>query len=190
MKEYEYYDMFNVSDVGNAIATIINTKEETNYICTKVDCIIPEHQRKVWTSPTDSYIPYGDGLNFSNGAQLRETSTFGHFVNATIPQETYRYIILMPIDKYNIFKTLSFTSKEEILAFLRNLCPVYKKYDGALYTKDFISKYPYLQSFFDALNVWRAATGRVTLDEEVLNSCLNEALNSPLIRTRTKKEEV
>ncbi|MCM1053347.1 MAG: hypothetical protein NC483_05185 [Ruminococcus sp.] len=190
MKEYPYYDMFNFTEeLGDAIATIINSKEGTNYACARVDCTIPEHKGQVWVSPLDGYNPWGGGLNALSGAERRAIDEkYGHFVDATIPAESINYLILIEADKLERLQSIKFTSYEEIKGFLKALCPIYLAYTGYFNPNVFYAKFPYLKSFFDALNKWRAETGRVTIDDDVLNACLQEALES-LRRVRTKESQ-
>ena len=61
----KYYNQFNLSyKLAETITNIINQKEETNYICDVIKCIVPEHTETVFISPLEKYFNRG-GHNIS-----------------------------------------------------------------------------------------------------------------------------
>ena len=74
---------------------------------------------------------------------------------------------------------------EEILKTVFQYCEVYKEYDGIFDYSIMVNRFPYLQSFFSILDKWREQTGRVILDNEVLE----HASRAVFKNTFTSKDE-
>lgn len=52
---------------------------------------------------------------------------------------------------------------------LKRLGVFVEEYNGIFDSRTLSTKFPYLQDFFTSLDDWRAQTGRVTIDDNVLN---------------------
>ena len=74
----------------------------------------------------------------------------------------------MDKNTYSSLSSFIFKSKEEIETKLENMCAVYAEYDGVFSPYLFEEKFPYLQEFFNYLEDWREKTGRVLIEDNVL----------------------
>jgi len=177
--EYKYYNQFNLSnELSQAISTIISKKENDDYVCKILTLTIPEHKGIVFHSPLDGYNPYGGGLNALSGAQINEINEkYGRYIEGTIPEENYSFFVVMKDDSYKKISKLSFKSKDEINMALELLGVFVEEYDGIFDSRILSKKFPYLQDFFSGIDDWRAQTGRVTIDDNVLNESAKRTLS-------------
>lgn len=128
--------------------------------------------------PLDGYHPWGGGLNALSGAQIREIDEkYGKYVEGTIPAEDYLFLTVMEKEALQFFSTLSFHSKDEIQRTLDTLSLFSTSYEGVFDARELSQRFPYLQDFFAALDTWRAETGRVTFDSNVLTENLKKSLS-------------
>lgn len=174
-----YCNQFNLSDeLAQSISSIISQKENAHYVCQSIVVTIPEHRGLVFSSPLDGYNAYGGGLNALSGAQINAINEkYGKYVEGTIPAEDYSFLIIMDNDSLQTFSKFSFKSYDEIKRTLDVLSIFNADYDGIFDSRNLSQKFPYLQIFFDSLDEWRAETGRVTIDDDILESSAKKALN-------------
>ena len=59
---------------------------------------------------------------------------------------------------------------------LKRLGAFVEEYNGIFDSRTLSTKFPYLQDFFTSLDDWRAQTGRVTIDDNVLNESTKKTL--------------
>ena len=175
---YKYYNQFNLSnELAESISSIISQKEGTNYICKSLVITIPEHKGLVFSSPLDGYNAYGGGLMALSGAQINAINEkYGKYVEGTIPAEDYAFLIIMDSDSLQTFSKFSFKSYDEIKRTLDVLSAFNTEYNGIFDSRTLSERFPYLQEFFDRLDEWRAETGRVTLDENILADGIKRVL--------------
>ncbi len=194
MKEYQYYNQFYLSkELSKAISYIISQKEGTDYICRTIVVTIPEHKGEVFISPLNNYNAWGGGLNALSGAQRRVIDEkYGRYVEGTIAEENYPYLVVMDKDSFKRFSKLSFKSKNKIkkaLDTLSTFCFEYDEYDGLIFDSRILSaKFPYLQAIFELLDKWRAETGRVTVDDDILKISINEVLKNNEQKPKQKQK--
>lgn len=169
--EYKYYNQFNISnELAQAISTIISKKENDNYVCKILTLAIPEHKGMVFDSPLTNEDIYGPGYFALNGAQINEINEkYGKYIEGTIPEENYTFFVVMKYECYKKISKLSFKSRDEINMTLQLLSVFVQEYDGIFDSRTLSKKFPYLQDFFTCIDNWRAETGRVTIDDNVLN---------------------
>lgn len=177
---YRYYYQFNLSnELAESISLIISQKEGTDYICKPLVVTIPEHRGLVFRSPLDGYNSYGGGVNALSGAQINAINEkYGKYVEETIPTEDHTYLVIMDSKSFQTFSKFSFKSKDEIKRTLDTLSTFYSDYRGIFDSRTLSEKFPYLQEFFDRLDEWRAETGRVTLDDDILTDSIKRTLAS------------
>jgi len=175
---YKYYNQFNMSDeLAQTVTSIVNQKEETDYLCKAISVTIPEHSGLVFSSPLAGYEPWGGGLNALSGAQIHAINEkYGKYVDGTIPAEKYDFIVVMENNAYQTFSKLSFRSKDEINKALEALSIMYVEYYGFFDSNVFKERFPYLEDFFASIDEWRAETGRVTIDSDVLQKSYEKTL--------------
>lgn len=177
---YKYYNQFSLSnELAESISSIISQKEETTHICKSLVVTIPEHRGLVFKSPLDGYNSYGGGLNALSGAQINAINEkYGQYVEGTIPEENFAYLVIMDNESFQTFSKFSFKSEKEIESTLNALSIFYSKYNGIFDSRTLSEKFPYLQEFFNSLDEWRAKTGRVTLDDDILADGIKKALDN------------
>ena len=79
-------------------------------------------------------------------------------------------------ESYKKISKLSFKSRDEINMALQLLSVFSQEYDGIFDSRTLSEKFPYLQDFFTSINNWRTQTGRVTIDDNVLNESTKRIL--------------
>lgn len=168
---YEYYNMFAMTNELEEILTkLINKKEKGNYICKVITATIPKHKEEAY-----GYTGSVAGLRGAEIAYINKK--YGHFYEIDVPTQHYYFIVVMETMAYHYFKKFSFNSTDEINNALKALSLVFKEYDGYSFNPTFFyKKFPYLKSFFESLDEWRAERNRVTIDDEVLERCANKTL--------------
>lgn len=189
--EYKYYHQFSLSKkLAKSISSIISKEENGNFICNELQIVIPKHKGLVWSSPLDGYNPWGGGLNALSGAQMRDIDEkYGRFVEGTIEEECYDFIVVMKANAFQAMLRANLESKDEIIGALKVLNAFYIGYDGLSFdSRTLIKRFPYLETFFDDLDEWRARTGRVTLDDDVLECCTEKVLAN--IRQKVKMKSM
>lgn len=176
---YEYYNQFNLSNaLAQSISSIISQKENADYVCRAIVVTIPEHKGLVFSSPLDGYNAYGGGLNALSGAQINAINEkYGKYVEGTIPAEDYAFLIVTDNDSLQTFSKFSFKSYDEIKRALDVLSIFNTEYNGIFDSRTLSQKFPYLQDFFDSLDEWRAETGKVTIDDDILENSAKKILN-------------
>lgn len=175
---YKYYNQFNLSnELAQSISSIISQNENADYVCQSIVVTIPEHRGLVFSSPLKGYHAYGGGLNAFNGAEINAINEkYGKYVEGTIPAEDYTFLVVMDNESLQTFSKLSFRSYDEIERALDVLSVFSTKYDGIFDSRTLSQKFPYLQVFFDSLDEWRAETGRVIIDDDILESSVKKTL--------------
>lgn len=176
--EYKYYNQFNLSnELSQAISTIISKKENDDYVCKILVLTIPEHKDMVFHSPLTNEDIYRPGFSALSGAQIREIDEkYGRYIEGTIPEENYSFLVVMKGESYKKISKLSFKSKNGIKMALKRLGVFVEEYNGIFDSRTLSTKFPYLQDFFTNIDDWRAQTGRVTIDDNVLNESTKKTL--------------
>lgn len=156
-KQYEFYNQFCFDDnLGQAISFLISAIDNVDCVCQKIVCEIPEHIEEV-----KRRLP-----------GHKNKQTFEKHFN----RKVYTYIaILRKSDACNNFK---FATVNEMKAFLNNICLAHTDYFGILNPQIFCKKFSCLSVFFHFLNRWRYATGRVTLDENLIKQAYDYVLQN------------
>ena len=96
-------------------------------------------------------------------------------------------MVIMDIESFEKFSEYTFENKEQIEIALKYYSAYSVKYDGIFDAKLLCQKFPYLHSFFGRLDEWRAETGRVTLDDDVLEKSMKKSLSRKGTGFRTKQ---
>jgi len=176
--EYKYYNQFNLSEqLSQALSRIISKKEEEDYICKVLTLAIPEHKGMVFQSPLTNEDICRPGASALSGAQINEINEkYGRYIEGIIPEETYSFLVVMNNDSYKKISELSFKSRNEINMALQLLSVFSQEYNVIFDSTILTEKFPYLQEFFSDLDNWRAQTGRVTIDDNVLNESTKRTL--------------
>lgn len=182
--QFRYYNQFNLSNnLAQAISFIISQKENADYICKNILVTIPEHQRLVFSSRLDGYNPWGGGLNALSGAQMAAIyKKEGKYIEKTIPKQVYSYMVIMENNAYETFSKLTFENKNQIEKTLQALSTFYQEYDGIFNSNTLCENFSYLKDFFTYLDEWRALTGRVTFDDDVLETGISKVSNKKAVR--------
>ncbi len=174
----KYYNQFHMTDeLETTLTNLISEKEGGSYVCKIVSATIPEHTEEVY-----GYTGSVAGLSGADIAFRDEH--YGHFYKIKIPTQEYEYITIMESIAYQYFQRLSFSNIGEINNVLKALSIVFASYDGIFNSKMFYEKFPYLKEFFDSLDEWRAETGRVTLDDDILENNVQKVLKMTKQDTR------
>lgn len=177
---YKYINQFHMTDeLETTLTNLISKKEGRDYICKIVFATIPEHTEKVYGYP-------GDVEGLSGGDIKLWNELYGHFYQTKIPTQEYAYMAVMENIAYQYFQKFSFRNKEEISNTLRALSVVFASYDGIFNPNIFYEKFPYLEEFFNSLDEWRAETGKVSVDDGILESSAKKLLNKNKYSTRRK----
>lgn len=176
---YQYYNQFNISnELAQYITSIISQKENVDYVFKPIVVTVQEHSKMAFSSPLDGYNAWGGGLNALSGAQINEINKeYGHYVEKTIPASDYAFLVIMEKDSLQKFSELSFSSFEEVKRALNDLSVFAVGYNGIFDVRNLIPGFPYLKDFFNSLDAWRAETGRVTVDEDILESSYKKVLS-------------
>ncbi len=176
--EYKYYNQFNLSEqLSKAISTIISKKEDDDYVCKILTLTIPEHKGMVFHSPLTNEDICRPGYSALSGAQINEINEkYGRYIEGTIPEENYSFLVVMNNESYKKISKLSFKSRDEMNMALQLLSVFSQEYDGIFDSRTLSKKFPYLQAFFTNIDDWRAQTGRVTIDDTVLNESTKRTL--------------
>lgn len=158
-KKYEYYDQFNFSDnLGDAISSLVREFEGKDCECKKIICEVPEHEELV----------------------SRHFRGRDHIVSKRFSKKEFPFVIIVEKECIDHFSNLSFSTFHDMKELLENSSLFFTSYVGVLDLPMFESVFPYLKEFFHLLNVWRSDTGRVTLDDEIINQALEQVLNHGL----------
>ena len=170
-----YKNEFNLPDeITDAIAKIVSERENTEYVCKIVKCVIPEHKDSVLVY-NHSY--YG-GPSISGASLKALTETYGRKVEKTIPEQELPYLIIMEKNAYEVFNELTFKDLKGIENSLVQLSALHVGYNGTINPEIFNEKFEYLQIFFSYLNEWREKTGRVLIEENIINEGLIKTIGS------------
>lgn len=176
--EYKYYNKFNLSEqLSQAISTIISEKENDYYVCKILKLSVPKHEDIIFQSPLTNADICGQGCSALNGAQIQEINKkYGKYIEGTIPEADYYYLVVMKDEYYKKISKLSFKSRDAIDGALQFSTIFAQKYDGIFDSRTLSGELPYLQDFFTSIDDWRAQTGRVTIDDNVLNESTKKTL--------------
>lgn len=184
--KFNYFNQFNISDdLAKAISLIISQKENSNYICKILNITIPEHKGLIFHSPLDGYEPWGGGLKALSGAQIQAVNEkYGWYTEGIISEQSFPYFVIVEQESLDMISKIVFSDSSEIHEVLKSLCVISASYFGSINVRVLIQRFPYLKDFFDYLDEWRAKTGRVTLDKDVLNEALSRTLygNSQILK--------
>jgi len=177
--EYKYYNQFNLSEqLSQALSKIISKKEDDDYVCRILNLTIPEHKGMVFRSPLTNEDICRPGYSALSGAQINDINErYGKYIEGTIPEENYSFFVVMKDESYKKISKLSFKSREEINMALQLLSVFVQEYNGIFDSRTLSEKFPYLQDFFTNIDDWRAQTGRVTIDDNVLNESAKRTLS-------------
>ncbi len=170
--EYKYYNQFYLSNkLSQSISSIISKREKDNYVCKIVTVTIPEHQGVVFHSPLTNDEICRPGALALSGAQIHAINEeCGWYSGGTIPAEAYTFFVVMKSEEFEVFSKLSFDDRNKIKETLLSHSIICESYFGSFDSRTLTQTFPYLQDFFNYLEEWRAETGRVTIDDEVLNA--------------------
>lgn len=176
--EYKYYNQFNLSEpLSKALSKIISKKEEDDYVCRIITLTVPEHKGMVFHSPLTNEDICRPGYSALSGAQIHDINEkYGKYIEGTIPEESYSFFVVMKDESSKKISKLSFKSRDEIDMALQLLSVFSQEYNGIFDSTTLTEKFPYLQDFFSDLDNWRAQTGRVTIDDNVLNESTKRTL--------------
>ena len=177
--EYKYYNQFNLSNkLSQSISSIISKKEKDNYVCKIITVTIPEHKGLVFHSPLTNEDICGPGASALSGAQIQAINEeYGWYSEGTILAEEYPFFVVMKNDELEIFSKLSFDNRNKIKEILQSHSVVCESYFGVFESRTLIKTFPYLQDFFNYLDKWRAETGRVTIDDDILEKGMKKTLS-------------
>lgn len=180
--EYKYYNQFNLADnLARTLSEIISNGECADYVCGVLNVTIPEHEGLVFHSPLDNYNPWGGGMMALSGAQIQDVNEkYGWYDKGMIPAETYSFMAIIEKDSLELFNQMTFDDSKKIEDALKSLAVYVKKYFGSFNAQDLVQQFPYLKEFFESIDEWRAKTGSVTVDDEILEECKNLAMNNCL----------
>ena len=146
---YDYINQFNVTnELKQTIEAIISEEENKDYVCKIIPVIIPRH---VISDSEANKLQYLNGPH----EYYEDTRT------KIIPKKNYQYIAIMEREKYDCFRSFSFTDKDQAELFLENLSEVFMIYDGILDARLLYARFPYLKSFFEYLDKRRIETGKL-----------------------------
>lgn len=168
--EYKYYNQFNLSnELAKTISSIISEKEKDSYVCKIITVTIPEHKGLVFHSPLTSEDICRPGVSALSGAQIQTINEeYGWYSEEKILSKEYPFFVVMRSDELEEFSNLSFDDRNKIKEALQSHSVVCESYFGIFDSRTLIQLFPYLQDFFNYLDEWRAKTGRITIDDDVL----------------------
>lgn len=180
--EYKYYNQFNLADnLARTLSEMISKIESSSYVCRVLNVTISEHEGLIFRSPLDNYNPWGGGIMALSGAQIQAVNEkYGWYDKGMIPEETYSFMVVIEKDSLELFNQMSFDDAEKIEDVLKSLTVYVQKYFGIFNAQDLVQQFPYLKDFFESIDEWRVKTGRVTVDDDVLEECKNFAINNYL----------
>lgn len=155
-KQYKYYNEFNFSEnLGVAISILIKEAEGIDCVCKKLVCEVPEHEELVQR-------------HFLGKDQM---------VRKRFSKKSYPFVVIIKKEFVSNFDDLTFETFDEMKQKLEDLSLFFTTYPGILDLEMFELVFPYLKHFFQILNEWRFQTGRVTLDECIIQEAMNTVLN-------------
>ena len=148
--------------MSQAISTIISKKENDDYVCKILVLTIPEHKDMVFYSPLTNEDIYRPGFSELSRAQIREIDEkYGRYIEGTIPEENYSFLVVMKGESYKKISKLSFKNKNGIKMALKRLGGFVEEYNGIFDSRTLSTKFPYLQDFFTSIDDWKAQTGKL-----------------------------
>ena len=144
--EYQYYNQFNFSKQLSQAISTIISKNANEDYVCKVLTIT---------------------IRGDNESKRYEKSIQG--IN-------HSFLVVMNDESYKSLSKLSFKNKDEINMALQILSVFSQEYNGIFDSTTLTESFPYLHDFFTSLDNWRAQTGRVTIDDDVLCESIKRVL--------------
>ncbi|MBE7077034.1 MAG: hypothetical protein E7374_04025 [Clostridiales bacterium] len=140
----------------------------------KLDITIPEHT-KLGLTVREYHIEYGRGYCGGDYTYCKDIDT-----SERIPETKYHFLVVVNKKNSLMIPLIHFESYEGIEKTLNNLTELYVEYedDGMFYCPYFYDKFPYLKTFFDYLNNYRAKNYSATVSKEVIRQAIEVTLQS------------
>lgn len=175
-ESYDYYNMFSYTPkLGEAINALLSVATEGRMAFRVLDFIKMSDDKLRLVRPRDLQV----GVSGSTG-QILEGNVNDKF--EAVPGFRGTTLFVGSLDALSAIESESakgFESFKELILLCEKSGGSLNRFDGVLSPEAF-PDYPALITFFFRLNQWRADTGLVTLDDEVIESAFNEALNAEL----------
>lgn len=150
----DYYDWFNYTpNLGKAIDTIIGliTDRENSF------------------RVMNFYFNDNSELVVDSGDQTDELEQYSAHYDANLA-----YLVVAANNVFPVLERTIYHNSKHINMVLKRMAECNAKDKGIISPKMF--PYKEIQEFFYLLNRWRFDTGRVTLDDEAIESCLNQVV--------------
>lgn len=102
----------------------------------------------------------------------------------------WSYLVVMEPAVYEVylkfgFKEFPYDKISELEFYLENTCEVFDKYNRSFQADVFYERFPYMKTFFNALDKWREETGIATLIPDEVFENAAEKVTGPT-KKRTK----
>ena len=114
-----------------------------------------------------------------SGAQIQDINErYGKYVMGEVDEETFSFIAIGDKSMLDIVLSMEFKSLDEIDRALKALSDIHYIYEGIFNSKSFVQRFLYLESFFNEIDEWREKTGRVTIDDDILNAAVKRCIDN------------
>ena len=90
----------------------------------------------------------------------------------------FSFIAIGDKSMLDIVLSMEFKSLDEIDRALKALSDIHYIYEGIFNSKSFVQRFLYLESFFNEIDEWREKTGRVTIDDDILNAAVKRCIDN------------
>lgn len=177
-ESYDYYNTFLYTpELGERVNALLGVATEGRMAFRVLDFIKMSDDKLRLVRPGDLQV----GVSESTG-QILERNVNDEF--EAVPGFRGTTLFVGSLEALSAIESGSakgFESFKELILLCEKYGGSLSRFDGVL-TPEAFPDYPALRTFFFRLNQWRVDTGLVTLDDEVIESAFNEALNT-LIET-------
>ena len=178
--EFNYRGQFNLtSNLATAISCILSHYEDKECVCRELNIIIPKHDSLIFISPINNSNSLGNGLLTLSGAQIQDINErYGKYVMGEVDEQTFSFIAIGDKSMLDVVLSMEFKSLDEIDRALKALSDIHYIYEGIFNSKLFVQRFLYLESFFNEIDEWREKTGRVTIDDDILNAAVKRCIDN------------
>lgn len=167
---YSKQNQFNLTqDLAETLSEIISDEEKSDIICTKITLSTSDTSQELEDKNLDNINFWGSNLQSLASIQNSQDNQVSSKI---ITENTYTYLIVMENKVKHILQDLqkiTFKNKEEILNFLNQFCYLAEEYHNIFNAEIFFQDFPYLRTFFEAIDNWREATNSFETEKNILS---------------------
>lgn len=171
-ENYNYYNTFLYTPkLGETVNALLSASTNGEMAFRVLNFVKNENRRLSPVYPEGSQNSVGESGLVIEGTNDGEFSRMSNVKGSCL--------FVGSLDSLSVIKRVGIKSFRHLKALCQKLGVDLRQFDRVL-TSEAFADYPALRTFFFCLNQWRVDTGLVTLDDEVIESAFNEALNAEL----------